>query len=98
LVSNTKQLLRKAEDLKFEPQLFYNGLSYGFINYCIEVPLNGTTTLLNFMKIYQVVQKISIDPSNLKPVTPLGPFCLNVNNMVTIVVYSKDLGCCHDGT
>jgi hypothetical protein len=30
----------------------------GLKNYCIEVPLNGITSLPNFIKIYQSVQKL----------------------------------------
>jgi hypothetical protein len=51
----------------------------GLKKYCIEVPLNGITTLPNSMKIYQLVQKIVIDPLYLKPATPLGRFCPKVN-------------------
>jgi hypothetical protein len=29
-------------------------------NYCVEVPLNGTTSLLNIMKIYQAVKKLLV--------------------------------------
>jgi hypothetical protein len=29
-------------------------------NYCIEVPLNGITSIPNFMKIYNVVQKLLV--------------------------------------
>jgi hypothetical protein len=52
----------------------------GTKNYCIEVPLDGITSLPNFMKIYQGFQKISIDPLYLKPAMPLGRFCPTVNN------------------
>jgi hypothetical protein len=51
----------------------------------IEVPLNGITFLPNFMKIYQVVKNISIDPLYLKPVMPLDHFHPTVNNVVTMV-------------
>jgi hypothetical protein len=37
------------------------------------------------MKIYQVVQKVFIDPLYLKPARPLGRFCPTVNNLVTMV-------------
>jgi hypothetical protein len=30
------------------------------LNYCIEVLLNGITSVLNFIKIYQVVQKLLV--------------------------------------
>jgi hypothetical protein len=33
---------------------------HGIQNYCIEVPLNGITSIPNFMKIYQVVQKLLV--------------------------------------
>jgi hypothetical protein len=29
-------------------------------NYCIEVPLNGITSIPNFMKIYQAVQMLLV--------------------------------------
>jgi hypothetical protein len=44
----------------FEPQPFKKGLRYGIKNYCIEVPLNGITSVPNFMKIYQAVQKLLV--------------------------------------
>jgi hypothetical protein len=31
---------------------------YGIKNYCIQVPLNGITSLSNFIKIYQAVQQL----------------------------------------
>jgi hypothetical protein len=43
-------------------------------------PLNGITSIPNFMKIYQVVQKISTHDLYLNPATPLGWFCPSVNN------------------
>jgi hypothetical protein len=45
----------------------------------IEVLLNGITCLPNFMKIFQLDQKISIDPLYLKPAMPVGRFCPKVN-------------------
>jgi hypothetical protein len=30
-------------------------------NYCNEVPLNGITSVPNFMKIYQAVQKLLVE-------------------------------------
>jgi hypothetical protein len=47
-------------------------------------PLAWHCLLPNFMKIYHVVQKISIDPLYVKPAMPLGHFCSTVNNLVTI--------------
>jgi hypothetical protein len=41
------------------------------------------------MKIYEVVQKISIDPLYLEPATPLGRFCPKVNSLVTIAMVHK---------
>jgi hypothetical protein len=41
----------------------------------------------------QVVQKISTDPLYIKLAMPLGRFCPKVNNFVTMVAYSKQLGC-----
>jgi hypothetical protein len=32
----------------------------GLNNYCIEVPLNGVTSLPNFVKIYQAVQTLLV--------------------------------------
>jgi hypothetical protein len=42
---------------KFERPPFWNGCSYGIKNYGVEVTFNGMTSLLNFIKIYQLVQK-----------------------------------------
>jgi hypothetical protein len=42
----------------FEPRPFLNGQSYGIKNYNSKVPFNGITYLPNFMKIYQLVQKL----------------------------------------
>jgi hypothetical protein len=36
---------------------FFNGCSYGIKNYGVEVTFNGMTSLLNVIKIYQLVQK-----------------------------------------
>jgi hypothetical protein len=47
----------------------------------IDVPLNGITFVPNLMKIYPVVQNLSMDPLYLKPATPLGYFCPRVNYM-----------------
>jgi hypothetical protein len=38
------------------------------------------------MKIYQVVQKISIDPFYLKPAMPLGLLCPKVNDLVPVTM------------
>jgi hypothetical protein len=43
---------------KFEHPPFWNGCSYGIKNYGIKVTFNGMTSLLNFIKIYQLVQKL----------------------------------------
>jgi hypothetical protein len=43
-----------------EPQPFKKGWRYGIKNYCIEVPLNGITSIPNFMKIYLAVQKLLV--------------------------------------
>jgi len=43
---------------KFERPPFWNGCSYGIKNYGVEVTFNGMTSLLNFIKIYQLVQKL----------------------------------------
>jgi hypothetical protein len=47
--------------------------------------LNGITSLPNYMKMYQVVHKIYIDPLCLTPAMTLSRFCPKVNNLVTIV-------------
>jgi uncharacterized iron-regulated protein len=44
----------------FEPQSLQNGWNYGIKNYCIEIHLNGVTSLQNIMKIYQAVQKLLV--------------------------------------
>jgi hypothetical protein len=43
---------------KFERPPFCNGWSYGIKKYDVEVIFNGMTSLLNFIKIYQLVQKL----------------------------------------
>jgi hypothetical protein len=43
---------------KFERPPFWNGWRYGIMKYGIEVTLNCMTSLLNFIKIYQLVQKL----------------------------------------
>jgi hypothetical protein len=41
----------------------------GITKYCFEVPLNGITSVPNFMKIYHAVQKILVgDTQTDKPV------------------------------
>jgi hypothetical protein len=42
---------------KFELPPFWNGRWYGIKKYGFEVTFNGMTYLLNFIKIYQLVQK-----------------------------------------
>jgi hypothetical protein len=39
---------------------FQTDWSYGIKNYCIEVPLNGITSVPNFLKNYQAVQKLLV--------------------------------------
>jgi hypothetical protein len=43
---------------KFERPPFWNGWRYGIKKYGVEVTFNGMTSLLNFIKIYQLVQKL----------------------------------------
>jgi hypothetical protein len=43
---------------KFERPPFWNGWKYGIRKYRVEVTFNGMTSLLNFIKIYQLVQKL----------------------------------------
>jgi hypothetical protein len=43
---------------KFESPPFWNGWSYGIKKHGIEVTFNGVTSLLNFMKIYELVQTL----------------------------------------
>jgi hypothetical protein len=43
---------------KFERPPFWSGYSYGIKNYGIEVTINGMTSLLNFINICQLVQKL----------------------------------------
>jgi hypothetical protein len=40
----------------FERPPFWNGCSYGIKKYGFEVTFNGMTSLLNFIKIYQLDQ------------------------------------------
>jgi hypothetical protein len=44
--------------LKFEFPAFWNGCSCGIKNCCAEVTYSGMTSLLNFIKIYQLVEKL----------------------------------------
>jgi hypothetical protein len=44
---------------KFERPQFWNGCSYGINNYGLEVIFNGVVSLLNFIKTYQLVQKLT---------------------------------------
>jgi hypothetical protein len=43
---------------KFERPPFWNGYRYGIKKYGVEVTFNGMTSLLNFIKIYQLVQQL----------------------------------------
>jgi hypothetical protein len=43
---------------KFERPSFWNGWRYGIKKYGVEVTFNGMTSLLNFIKIYGLVQKL----------------------------------------
>jgi hypothetical protein len=43
---------------KFERPPFWNGWRYGIRKYGAEVTFNGMTSVLNFIKIYQLVQKV----------------------------------------
>jgi hypothetical protein len=43
---------------KFERPPFWNAWRYGIKKYGVEVTFNGMTSLLNFIKIYQLVQKL----------------------------------------
>jgi hypothetical protein len=49
----------------FEPWQFQNDQSYGIKNYCIEVPLNGFTSVPDFMKIYQAIQKLLVQDTQV---------------------------------
>jgi hypothetical protein len=50
------QLLHPSQ--KFERPPFWNGCSYCIKNYGVEVAFYGTTSLLNFIKIYQLVHTL----------------------------------------
>jgi hypothetical protein len=43
---------------KFERPPLWNGWRYGIKKYGVEVTFKGMTSLLNFIKIYQLVQKL----------------------------------------
>jgi hypothetical protein len=43
---------------KFERPPFWNGWRHGIKKYGVEVTFNGMTPLPNFIKIYQLVQKL----------------------------------------
>jgi hypothetical protein len=43
---------------KFEYPPLWNVCRYGIKKYGVEVIFNGMTTLLNFLKVYQLVQKL----------------------------------------
>jgi hypothetical protein len=49
---------------KFERPPFCNGWRYGIKKYGFEVTFNGMTSLLNFIKIYRLVQKLLGGPTN----------------------------------
>jgi hypothetical protein len=44
---------------KFECPSFWNGCSYSSKKYGIGVTFNGMPSLLNFIKIYQLLQKLN---------------------------------------
>jgi hypothetical protein len=50
------QVLHQAQ--KFERPPFWNGWSYGIKKYSFGVTFNGMTSLLNFIKNYQLVQNV----------------------------------------
>jgi hypothetical protein len=50
------QVLKSPQKCERPP--FWNGFSYSIKNYSTEVIFNGMTSLLNFIKIYQLVQKL----------------------------------------
>jgi hypothetical protein len=43
---------------KFERPPFCNGWRYGIIKYGVEITFDGMTSLLNVIKIYQLVPKL----------------------------------------
>jgi hypothetical protein len=45
------------------------------------------------MKIYQVVQKISIDALHLKPATPLGRFCPTEKQLSLVAIVTSQPLC-----
>jgi hypothetical protein len=45
---------------KFEHSPFWSGWRYGIKKYGVEVTFNGISSLLNFIKIYQLVQKLLV--------------------------------------
>jgi hypothetical protein len=59
-------------------------------NYCIEVPLNGITSLPNLMKIFQAVQKLVGDRQTHREdgdLTSLFPF------VESRLIKCKGIGC-----
>jgi hypothetical protein len=45
---------------KFERTPFWTGCSYVIKNYGVEVTFNGMTSLLNFIKIYQLAGRSTV--------------------------------------
>jgi hypothetical protein len=54
------EVLHRPTSQKFERPPFWNGWSYGIEIYDVEVTLNGMMSLLNLMKMYQMVQKLLV--------------------------------------
>jgi hypothetical protein len=61
-------------------------------NYRIQAIFNSVTSLPNLMQIYQTVQKVSTDPSNLKPAIPLG--FLRYSKQVALMSKATSLPLC----
>jgi hypothetical protein len=59
-INNPNPQFSKAHLTTLKLNNFKNDKSYEIENYCIEVPLNGLTSVPNFIKFYQAVQKLLV--------------------------------------
>jgi hypothetical protein len=63
---------------KFERPPFCNAWRYGIDKYGVDVTFNGMTSLLNFIKIYQLVRKLLVPRLRMsRSYTSSPPRCLH---------------------
>jgi hypothetical protein len=64
------------------------------LKYCIEVPLNGITSVPNFMKICQVIQKLLVEVTDRQTDRQTGDLislCLFFDGILIVVRYIPPL-------